>query len=90
MDVLYLALGIVFIIAGILTLYFMDKRSFDEKGIIMSIFYLVFGVITLTINFLRMYPTEKKYFFQKYRKQFPQIGIFLLFVIGLVFIRLSF
>ncbi len=90
MDILYLALGIVFIIAGVLALYFQDKGSFDEKGIVMSIFYLVFGVITLIINFLRLYPRDKKYFLQKYRKQFPQIGIFLLFLTGMVFIRLSF
>jgi len=90
MEIFYLALGIVFIIAGILALYFQDKRSFDEKGMVMSIFYLVFGVITLIINFFRLYPRDRKYFFQKYRKRFPQLGIFLLFLIGLVFIRLSF
>ncbi len=90
MDILYLALGIVFIIVGILALYFWDKRSFNEKGIVMSLFYLVFGVFTLIINFFRLYPRDKKYFIQKYRKQLPQKGIFLLFLIGLIFIRLSF
>lgn len=90
MEVLYLALGIVFIIMGVLALYFQDKGHFNENGIVMSIFYLGFGVITVIIGFLRLYPQDKKYFLQKYRKQFPQIGIFLLFLIGLVFIRLSF
>lgn len=90
MGIIYLALGIVFVLMGVLSLYFFDKERFNENGLIMSIFYLVFGVIVLIIDFLKLYPGDKKYFFKKYRKQLPQVGIFLLFVIGIVFIRLSF
>ena len=90
MDVFNLAFGIAFIIAGILALYLYDKKSFEKNGTLMSIFYLVFGVIVLIMDFVKLYPQDKEYFFKKYRKHFLKIGIFLLFLIGIIFIRLTF
>jgi|GEM_PF-5662063 len=89
MGIFYLVLGIVFIIAGVLTLYHFNNAYFREKGIVMSIISLVLGVISVTVNFLTLYPNDREYFFQKYRKQFPEIGIFLLFLLGIIFIRLA-
>jgi prolipoprotein diacylglyceryltransferase len=87
MDIIYLALGIVFIVVGILTLYLLDKARFNMDGPIKSIFYLVVDVLRIIIDFIRSFSQENKHLSRKYSNQFSKIGIFLLFLIGIIFIR---
>lgn len=86
MDIIYLALGIVFIVIGVLTLYFLDKARFNRDGPVKSIIYLITDVFRIILDLIRFQDRQS---LDKYRNLFPKIGIFLLFLIGIIFIRLS-
>lgn len=86
MDIIYFTLGIVFIVVAILALYLLDKARFNRDGPVKSILYLIIDVFRITLDLIR---SQDRHSPDKYSNPFPKIGIFLLFLTGIIFIRLS-
>lgn len=86
MEIIYLALGIAFIVVGVLALYFLDKARFNIEGPVKSIIYLLVDVFRIILDLIK---SQDRHLLEKYSNPLPKIGIFLLFLIGIIFIRLS-